>query len=85
MPIIGRATDWRVDLQPMWFAELLQPGVQFFAGVARIIVFSMDEKHRHTNAWDCIAKPAPQFRRSIGSRAKGLGGGAELLYWNATP
>jgi hypothetical protein len=43
VPIVGRAADWRIYLQVMRLAKLLQPRVQWFAGLDRIVVRGMDK------------------------------------------
>jgi hypothetical protein len=45
--VVGRLPDWRVDLQQMWFTELLQSCVQRPARRERVVVCSMNEEYRH--------------------------------------
>ena len=47
VPVIGRLPDWRVDLQQVWFTELLQSCVQGLARRERVIVCGMNEEYRH--------------------------------------
>ena len=62
MPVVGRAADWRIDLQVMRLSELLQPRVQCFAEVDGIVIRGMNEKDWRTNVCHGREQSRSQFR-----------------------
>src|SRR5208283_4572477 len=65
VPVVGSLPDWRIDLEQMRFAELLQLRVQRCARCDRVVIRGMNKEYRHPNVLHGSKESRSQLRRPI--------------------